>query len=303
MNDDAIIEETDEVPFHDDMEEVEIEPIERRETRPWKALMLTGLLSGLIGVGGGAAAVYFGLKAGTANTAAIDTTLQDDLAQDLKSIETRLSTVEAASRKSVPAAKPIDLSPLEARLYALETATPAEISPETLSALKAAQEDEFDWPDMSALETRLAALEAQSTADTPELDSFETRLNAVEANVKKARPATIPKALLARVEALENRPALAPKTEFVSLLPLPKEAMLKAVEEAKEGGIFKRTLSKHVRVKDDDDPRTLIAGIDEDIAAGRLDLALNKYERLPEPVQAIGQAWYETIKQANVKAK
>jgi len=298
MNDDAIIEETDELEHHDLMEDADIEPVEPRETRPWKTLIVTGLLSGLIGVGGGAAAVYFGLKGQTPVTVMNDRSAQDSLAQDLKLLETRLKDVETTSRQSTPT----DLTSIEARLSALEAATPTEFSPETVSALKAAQADDFDWPDMSDLEARLAALEAGSTEDVPDLSRLETRLSAVEANVKKTRPATIPKALIARIEALEKRPAFAPKTEIVSLLPLPKEAMLNAIEDAQEGGIFKRTLSKHVRVKEDDDPRTLIAGIEDDIAAGRLDLAANKYERLPAPVQEIGQAWYENIKQANVKA-
>jgi hypothetical protein len=63
-----------------------------------------------------------------------------------------------------------------------------------------------------------------------------------------------------------------------------------------EGGMIKKTLSRHIRVKDDNDPLTLIDGIEADLSGGRLGAAAEKFERLPAPVRAKGQAWYESVK-------
>ena len=51
-----------------------------------------------------------------------------------------------------------------------------------------------------------------------------------------------------------------------------------------------------MRVKDENDPLSLIEGIEADIANGRLEGAAEKYDRLPEPVRAAGQAWYDSVK-------
>ena len=60
--------------------------------------------------------------------------------------------------------------------------------------------------------------------------------------------------------------------------------------------MMKKLLSKHVRVKDDDDPATLIAAMEADMEQGRLREALQKYDRLPEPVRAAGQVWSNSVK-------
>jgi len=84
--------------------------------------------------------------------------------------------------------------------------------------------------------------------------------------------------------------------ERVSILAFPKAQMVAAVEENMEGGLIQKTLSRHIRVKDADDPLTLIDGIETDLNEGRLDAAAKKFERLPSPVQTAGQAWYESVK-------
>ncbi|WP_427452382.1 hypothetical protein [Litorimonas sp. WD9-15] len=320
-------------------EPVEVEPPVKRGAS-WKAVILTGLLAGLVGTGGGAAAVYFGLKNQTPDTPTFDaqalrTELQQAMSSQMTAFDTRLSSAEAkikqTANRPAPELSPVDFSPLEARLSDLEASAQTEIAPETLTALKAATEDGFQWPDVSELEDRLAALENQTETSSdvmPDMmlamadridaleamdrtapvaegsDTLMTRLEALENRSLTVSTPDIPDNLMARIEALENRPVVKTQTEteIVPVLAFPKAALIKAVEETTEGGFMSRTLSKHIRVKDEDDPRTLIDGISNDITEGRLDLAMNKYERLPEPVRTAGQAWYNSVKQANIKA-
>lgn len=319
-------------------EPVEVEPPVKRGAS-WKAVILTGLLAGLIGTGGGAAAVYFGLKNQTPDTPTFDaqalkTEVQQDMSAQVTALETRLSAAETkinrVANRPAPETTPIDLSPLEARLSDLEASTQTEIAPETLTALKAATEDGFQWPDVSELEDRLTALEngtassdavpdmmlamadridaleaIDRAASAPEISNdLMTRLDALENQMGTVPALDIPEDLMVRLEALENQPVIEAKTEteIVPVLAFPKAELIKAVEDTAEGGFMSRTLSKHIRVKDEDDPRTLIDGISNDITEGRLDLAMNKYERLPEPVRVVGQAWYNSVKQANIKA-
>jgi len=319
-------------------EPVEVEPPVKRGAN-WKAVILTGLLAGLIGTGSGAAAVYFGLKNQTPDTPTFDaqalrTELQQEMSVQVTALDTRLSAAETkinrVANRPAPETTPVDLSPLESRLSDLEASTQTEIAPETLTALKAATEDGFQWPDVSELEDRLAVLEngtvssdavpdmmlamadridaleaIERSASAPEISNdLMTRLDALENQMGMVPALDIPEDLMVRLEALENRPVVKTQaeTEIVPILAFPKAALIKAVEDSAEGGFMSRTLSKHIRVKDEDDPLTLIDGISNDLSEGRLDLAMNKYERLPEPVRAAGQAWYDSVKQANIKA-
>jgi hypothetical protein len=82
----------------------------------------------------------------------------------------------------------------------------------------------------------------------------------------------------------------------VPILAFPKTQMISAVEANMDGGMIKKSLSRHIRVKDVDDPLTLIDGIETDLSEGRLGAATEKFERLPSPVRSAGQAWYESVK-------
>lgn len=280
----------------------------------WKAVILTGIIAGFIGTGGGAAALYYGLKTQSPNTDSLKVELQKEMRAEMTALTSRLSTVEAtaeaAATRPLPDTNidPVDLGPLEERLAALENAPSPEIDPEALSALQAAQADGFEWPNVDDLTDRIAALEdrllamADPAVSPDMLLEMADRIDALESAPLIEPTPAVPAALLARIDALENRPALKPETEVVPVLAFPKEAMTRAVENMATGGFIERTLSKHVRVKDDDDPRTLISAIETDLAEGRLDLAANKYERLPAPVQQAARAWYESVQQANEKA-
>ncbi len=284
---------------------------------PWKAFILTGLIASLIGAFGGGYGVYAGLKAQSPSAAEMPNVDLAPLESKIASLTTRLEAAEVSVKKAAnrptpkpaPTAEPVDLSGLEKRLDALESAPLPEIDPAALTALQSAQKDGFDWPDTSSLEDRLAELETKLD-ETPEMSGptdLLDRLETLEAEFESAQAeeasdglddaqAERLDALEARLTALENRPAPKANIERVSILAFPKDAMVAAVEDNIEGGILKKTLSRHVRVKDENDPLTLIEGIEADIAKGRLNAAIKKYDQLPEPIRTAGLAWYESVK-------
>lgn len=299
-----------------------------RAKSPWKAFILTGFLAGLIGAIGGAYGAYAGLKKyAPAPVAQVETDLSPIEAK-LQRLTDRVSAAETevealASRPVVEAdpvmAAPVDLTGLEDRLTALETAPSPEVDPEALKALQAAQADGFEWPEtdqieavLSQLDERLSAIEADVNAGGTEvskdealsqeerdLANEETRAALQDLSQRVGSLETGPDKLqdiVTRLEALENRPLPTPVVERVSILAFPKAQMIEAVEANMEGGVIKKTLSRHIRVKDTDDPLTLIDGIESDLSEGRLADAADKFERLPAPVRAKGQAWYESVK-------
>lgn len=235
-------------------------------------------------------------------------------AADLSELKSRLDALEN---------DPVDVSEItseiEVRLGVLEAAPAPEIDPAALKALQSARDDGFEWPDSSDLEDRLAALQLRvETAPEPAKlpDNLMKRLRALEAGAKAAPAApaisgdgaatmasqtkALEKKRIERIEsrltALEKRPTPEPRVQSVAILPFPKIAMIKAVEENEEGGMFKKMLSKHVRVKNDDDPVTLITQMEADVEQGLLTKALEKYDRLPDPVRDAGQAWHNSVK-------
>ena len=319
----------------EEVEDVYVEPRAKSPWKAFVLTGLVASLFGAAGGGYGVYEGVKRISPKAADQATVDIALIiAPLESKLEALSNRLTTAESAVKKAanraVPETVPVDfsadLSAIEARLNALESVPAPEIDPDALTALQAAQADGFEWPDTSSLEDRLTALETEAEAAaklaiaSDDLAASEAaqvsksseitanimeRLDAIEADMKaKPEPATQTKAidetrledLEARLDTLENRPAPAPRVERVSILAFPKTAMIEAVEDSVEGGIMKRALSKHIRVKDDDDPITLIDAIEVDIAQGRLDAAANKFDRLPEPVRAAGQAWYKSVK-------
>ena len=294
-----------ETPEHD----TDVEIAKPRKTSPWKAFILTGFLAGLIGAVGGGYGAYAALKKYAPQPVAQAEVDLSPLQSKLDRLTDRFTAVEAEFEtiKNRPANEnsSIDLSGVEDRLNALESAPTPEIDPEALSALQAAQKDGFEWPDMAALEDRLAALEADAEAiSAPELPGdLMDRLSALEAEMEAAEPLRVPSVDLdfmsdfdGRLTALENRPEPSPVVKRVSILAFPKARMIETVEETAEGGMIAKTLSRHIRVKDANDPLTLIEGIETDLTAGDLAAAIDKFERLPSPVRSAGQAWHDSVK-------
>lgn len=290
--------------------EAELDLVEPRAKSPWKAFILTGFLAGLIGAAGGGFGAYAALKKFSPAPAPQASINLSPIEMKLKRLTDRVSAAETSAQDAAnrPAAvsEPVDLSAVEDRLNALETAPSPEIDPAALTALQAAQADGFEWPDVSSLEDKIAALESQ--AETPVQTTLPEdlieRLTVLEADVEAVQntaPAIdedMMSKLNARLSALENRPAAKPTTivERVSILAFPKDLMIEAVEANREGSLIKKTLSRHIRVKDANAPLTLIEGIESDLSEGRLAPAAEKFERLPSPVRSAGQAWYESVK-------
>ena len=132
----------------------------------------------------------------------------------------------------------------------------------------------------------------------PRLEQIETSLSQnAKANSAASKQDVAKLAVLTkRLAALEKKASAPVEVNRVTLLAFPKDQLMEAVTENTQGGFMAKALSKHVRVKDEDDPRTLINGIETDIAEGRLEAATKKFERLPAPVKTAGQAWYESVK-------
>lgn len=293
------------------LEEAEPEPeVEAPKSKsPWKAFIITGVLAGLIGALVGGYGAYEGLKRFTPEPtpqAEIDfspiESRLDNLADRLEAVETAIGEVDTLE------IEPFDLSPLEARLEALETAPRPEIDPDALTALQAAQADGFDWPDISEFEARITALEQnyETPSDVALRTDLLDRITALEAeteNIRNTEPVAVMdesvlSALGTRITALESRPEPKPVVERVSILAFPKAQLIEAVENNQKGGLIEKTLSRHIRVKDANDPLTLIDGIESDLLDGRLAAAAEKFERLPAPIRASGQAWYDSVKAA-----
>ena len=274
---------------------------------PWKAFILTGLLAGLLGAAAGGYGAYEALTRLSPEPVPQAQVDLSPVQSRLDQISDRLTKAEAAAREAnAREMEPVDLSDLEARLDVLESAPNPEIDPEALTALQDAQADGFQWPDVSELETRLTALETavQKKSEPSVPTEVMDRLAALETEideVQNADPVAVMdedmmSELTARLTELENRPPPKPVVERVSILAFPKAQLIEAVEDNQTGGMIEKALSRHIRVKDANDPLTLIDGIEADLSEGRLAAAAEKFERLPSDVQTTGQAWYKSVK-------
>ena len=309
-----LIEDKAEPPAEKPEVEDELEVLDPPTKSPWKAFILTGLLASLIGAIGGGAGIYAALKAVSPKPVATQPVDLSPLEANYKRLSDRVKTAEfklkEVANRPAPALaqefEPTDLSDVERRLQALENAPRPEIDPAALAALQSAQKDGFEWPDASNLETRIESLESQADAavqaEVPA--EFLDRLTALENNIESLQNASRKTAgvggtisdLEARLDRLENRPAPTPVVKRVSILAFPKDQLIETLEATKSGNIIEKTLSRHIRVKDANDPLTLIEGIETDLSGGDLTAAIEKFKRLPAPVQSAGQAWYESVK-------
>ena len=234
-----------------------------------------------------------------------------DMSDEFSAIETRLADLENTPSPDIDPAALTALQAAQKDGFEWPDTTRIE---KRIAALEARAETSSDpATGTTAFEARIAELEAQaerlsnSVAAAPVAavpNNVMKRVKALEAQVETLQnieplPAIDDEqmsALKTRLSALENRPPPTPVVERVSILAFPKAQMVAAVEENMEGGLIQKTLSRHIRVKDADDPLTLIDGIETDLNEGRLDAAAKKFERLPSPVQTAGQAWYESVK-------
>ena len=200
----------------------------------------------------------------------------DDIRQELSGLETRLS--QASSETDIQSF----ITGIEERLQTLENAPAPSlpgIDPETLSALKAAQIDGFNWPETNEIDSQIAnlnskteALEAQIVGLNAQIESLEGELEAREAQPKIVQPET------------DTAKSIGP--EF------PKQALLNAAKNRAESqGFLSRTLNKHVSVDSPDSPKNLIEKIETAYEKGDIYTAIKTFDRLPSDVRSAGQDW------------
>jgi hypothetical protein len=200
----------------------------------------------------------------------------NDIRQDLSGLETRLS--QTSSETEIQSF----IAGFEERLQTLENA-PApslpDIDPDTLNALKAAQNDGFNWPEMNEIDSQIAklnskteALEAQIVGLNAQIESLEGELEAREAQ--------------SRIVQSETDTVRSIGPEF------PKQALLNAAKNRAESqGFLSRTLNKHVSVDSPDSPKNLIEKIETAYEKGDIYTAIKTFDRLPSDIRSAGQDW------------
>lgn len=257
-------------------DEEELTHIEDTQARQGKSIGFKTLLAGMIiAAGGGAAGGAFLNKLITpVPPAAVKTDLTvvnsslDALARENKALSSQILGLQ---KQAKPA--PVDLSPLRARLEALERAAentaPPVIDEALLARLEALQGEGSPALDLSDITQRLAALETAAAARDNQVASQEI-------NARQAEPSALPMAELPVFPEAEIRAALAGMN--------------------KSEGWAKRTLNKHISVRSEGDPKSLIEGIKLDLEKDDVAAAASKFDRLPSQLRSAGQAWRAALK-------
>ncbi|WP_416877806.1 hypothetical protein [Litorimonas sp.] len=202
----------------------------------------------------------------------------NDIRQDLSDLETRLS--QTSSETKIQSF----ITGIEERLQTLENA-PApslpDIDSDTLNALKAAQNEGFNWPETNEIDSQITnlnskteALEAQIVGLNAQIESLEGDLETREAQPEIVQPET------------DTAKSIGP--EF------PKQALLNAAKNRAESqGFLSRTLNKHVSVDSPDSPKNLIEKIETAYEKGDIYTAIKTFDRLPSDIRSAGQDWRE----------
>lgn len=204
----------------------------------------------------------------------------DDIRQEMSGLEARLS--QTNSESDVQAA----LSTFGERLQTLEEASAPslpDIEPETLRALKSAQNDGFKWPETDAIDRQISELTTKNETLDSQIDGLNTQISSLEAEV----------------EALQLRPEPTP-TPVETLKPegpeFPKQALLMAASSRADAqGFLSRTLNKHVSVDSPESPKNLIEKIDTAYAKGDVYTAIKTFDRLPSDIRTAGQDWRDAV--------
>ena len=192
----------------------------------------------------------------------------------------------------------VNITPLTANIEALQSEN------KTLKAQVARlQRDIKALPkpvvtDLTKVEARLRDLE---NAKPQEIDQeLVARLEALKEEGSEALDLSD---IIARIEALENRPSVVVPTNITSSLsavnasePFPETAILAALESSQpSGGWLKRSLKKHISVQSDDNPHYLVELIVQSIEDGNVEAALTAFDKLPAEAKAAGQVWRDSL--------
>lgn len=200
-----------------------------------------------------------------------------DLTPLTSQIDSLRSEMMDLKAQEAPIAPTVNLDPLIQRIDALEARPTVDpLNEEIVTRLEALQADGFeipempDFPDVEAITARLAALESR-------LDALETAMQA------QAQPMTVNESVIVDPSTLPRFPA---------------DIMRSGAQQLSGSGFFRRTFARHVRMKGSDDPETLIAGIETDLANGKARDALNKFDRLPAQLQSLARGWRADMEDA-----
>ena len=210
----------------------------------------------------------------------------------ISEIETRIAALEAGI---VATEGGFDFSDFERRLKALENSKTNDHEIEAEAA-------DGTGADLSAIETRITALEDKLSSQemTEEagdysLQDIEARIAALEQSVPNELP-DVPAALaplLVRLDALEVKANAAP----LLIPPFPKQAVLDAMVEAgseEKGNWFQRVVDSQITVVDETHIET-VNDITKLVEEGDVKSALKKIETLPGEAQDAAAAWVDAV--------
>ncbi len=272
----------------EDVEEITPEPT-RRKGLGLKTIMTFSAAAALLGaIGGAFGAQYFVPKPDlSAVQVQIDravASVKDENAKALSDLKTTVQTLRQQTIENMDAEN-VDamISGIESRITALEN-MPVPILPEidaqTLTVFQKAQEDGFNWPDISELETQLSDMEAEIALLRSELEAAQAQPFAMNADTTKS--------------IVQNGLLPIDPPEF------PLSTLMSAVEEKMENkGFLARTFSKHVQLREPDDPIVLIEAAGKAAKAGDLSSAIKAFDQLPEDIRKLGQDWRNAAETAN----
>jgi len=260
------------------------------------------------------------------------------LETQLSDLSTAFDTLQTSVQDSVqnieiPEVQVVDVSGLTSRLDVLENAPkPTPIDEAMLDRLEKLQADGSPALDLSAINARLAELEAENAKPAELSEAAQTRLETLteqqaEATAKsKTQFSELSEGLqsvafelsetqtgLAQLRdgqaaALETALKAAANSGVssgvnngansgqISAVPFPKQALLDAISaQGQDKPFFKRALSKHIKVKDPSLPLGIVAAIETDLADGNSAAAAERFDKLPPEIRSAGQLWRDSL--------
>ena len=294
---DEVIRVVDGVP-----DDVEVEVEHAHKTRPplWPFLVLGGAL---LGFGASFAATHYtrpdpvdvsALEAEVATLRSQFSALQSereaqpDVTAQIAALQSRVAGI--ADRPVTAAAATMDTSELEARLDALEAREVPAIDEALVARLEAVQADGLPvgLSDIEAMQGRIEELDerlvrqedarASSLANATELEALRREVEALRAQVDAgatAKPGTVMPTL--------TDPAMLPA--------FPADRLREGAAEAAGEGFLRRSLSRHVRIKDEGSAEVLIGEVEAALAEGDAAAAVAAFDQLPDGLRSLARAW------------
>lgn len=278
-----------------------------------KGFVVVGFaLSTLLGAGLGIAGTQ--MLAEPDKTAALKTEIEQSLADLQKSADTQTKKLDTANSVQKKTKTRLDnlqaenedlaaqIAALKTQITDLQTLTSNDEITDRIAVLEALSNEDGDvFTGANSITARLEALE-KTIAEAPQLPTPDTKDEASESEAV-ADPSTeqpIPEVPLAEPV---NADTQAQSALDILIDTFPREKMLAAVKaqeisSAKKPGWLKRTLSKHIRVRNDEniDPYATIDAAETALKNGDVKTALSHIAKLNPPVRSSAADWVQTAK-------